>query len=132
MFEEIFRMSPAAAFRQELFDPRKNRYDARLIARKLDWSDDAMAFYLDLSLAELRGDQVSPRERRRIRVSVNALVDVIVELAELVEFKPDLLRQWLATSVKVFDGKSPKEEILLGRLDKVASVLKEIRSGMAL
>lgn len=103
------------------------RYDAFKLAEYIDWSKQEIAAFLRKHPSTLSRESASVS----VQHPLAALAAVVKELLLLVNDDPPIARAWLRTPNRVLDEKSPKEVILAGRLDAVASLLGEIHSGFA-
>ncbi len=123
----IQRSQLAVGIFMEALD-EEGRYDAARLGRLLDWTNQDMARYLerDPSTISRHGSSLSYQ-------------DPLARLASLFRCMLDLLdddvrqaRAWLRTPIRVLDGVSPKEKILLGELGVVDTLLREIESGFSM
>ncbi len=101
------------------------RYDAFKLAEYIDWSKQEMAAFLRKHPSSLSRESAS----LAVQEPLAALAAVVKELLFLVDEDQSIARAWLRTPIRVLDEKSPKEVILAGNLDTVASLLGEIQSG---
>jgi hypothetical protein len=127
-------MTPIAAARthrdrrllQEAMDP-SGRYDARKLAGMLEWSQQEIAKYLDTNPSVVSRAATSLVHQDALA----HLAAVVSDLVELFDGNLGLVRTWLRTPIRSFDEKSPKEEILRGRLARVRGLLRQVESGFA-
>jgi len=111
---------------QDAMDP-SGRYDARKLAAMLEWTQQEIAKYLDTnpSVVSRAGTSLVHQD------SLAHLAAVVSDVVDLFDGNLGLVRTWFRTPIRSFDERSPKEEILRGRLTRVRGLLKEVESGFA-
>ena len=106
---------------------REGRYDATALAGILDWSKQEIARFLETHPSTLSRQPASLKHQ-------DPLAQLAAVMRHLLDHTGGNLAQaraWLRTPLLVLDRKTPKEVILSGRLEMVASLLAEIESGFA-
>ena len=107
--------------RNGFFDPEK-------IAAMLDWTPDEMRQYLD------QQPQSIPKRAAvsATHVSLHCLATLIQEVFELMREDIYDMRAWFCTPIKALDGRSPRDMILAGELERVSALVDETSGGFAL
>jgi hypothetical protein len=103
------------------------RYDAVKIAKLLDWSGQEIAQYLDKDPSAISRNGASLNYQQPL----SQLAATITHLLALMDNDLKTARAWLRTPIKVLDGKSPKEKILLHDLNSVDALLSEVEGGLS-
>jgi hypothetical protein len=103
------------------------RYDAVKIAKLLDWSGQEIAQYLDKDPSAISRNGASLNYQQPL----SQLAATITHLLALLDNDLKTARAWLRTPIKVLDGKSPKEKILLHDLNSVDGLLSEVEGGLS-
>jgi hypothetical protein len=103
------------------------RYDAVKIAKLLDWSGQEIAQYLDKDPSAISRNGASLNYQQPL----SQLAATITHLLALMDNDLKTARAWLRTPLKIFDGKSPKEKILLHDLKAVDALLSEVEGGFS-
>ena len=103
------------------------RYDARKLAGVLEWTQQEIARYLDTdpSVVSRAGNSLVHQD------ALAGLAAVVTEVRALFDGNLGLARTWLRTPIRSFDDRSPKDEILRGKLRRVRNLLREVESGFA-
>jgi hypothetical protein len=134
---------------QAAIDPKTGRYDARQLAKLLDWTSAEIAQYLERSPSMIAQSPTSLTLQDRLAELAALFRDVVKmytfpdeqdidpEVRKLMPWdgKPvDAIaaaRAWLRTPQRVFDHQSPKARILDGRIDWVQGVVQAWPTGDA-
>jgi hypothetical protein len=103
------------------------RYDAIKLAKLLDWSGQEIARYLDKDPSAISRNSASLNYQQPL----SQLAATITHLLALMDNDLKTARAWLRTPIKVLDGKSPKEKILLHDLNAVDALLSEVETGFS-
>jgi hypothetical protein len=111
---------------QGAMDP-SGRYDARKLAAMLEWTQQEIAKYLDTnpSVVSRAGTSLVHQD------ALARLAAVFSDVADLFDGNLGLMRAWFRTPIRSFDERSPKDEILRGRLARVRGLLRGVESGFA-
>ena len=107
--------------RNGFFDPKK-------IADLLDWTPNEMRQYLDhqpLSIPKRAAVSAA-------HVRLHSLATLIQEVFELMSEDIYDMRAWFCTPIKALDGRSPRDMILAGELERVSALVDETAGGFAL
>ena len=105
----------------------QGRYDAIKLAKLLDWSGQEIAQYLDKDPSAISRNSASLNYQQPL----SQLAATITQLLALMDNDLKTARAWLRTPIKVLDGKSPKEKILLHELNAVDALLSEVEAGIS-
>ena len=103
------------------------RYDAVKMAKLLDWSGQEIARYLDKDPSAISRNGAS----LNYQLPLGQLAATVTQLLALMDNDLKTARAWLRTPIKVLDGKSPKEKILLHDLNSVDALLSEVEGGLS-
>lgn len=105
----------------------QGRYNAVKMAKLLDWSGQEIARYLDKDPSAISRNGAA----LNYQPPLSQLAATVTHLLELMDNDLKTARAWLRTPIKVLDGKSPKEKILLHDLDAVDALLAEVEGGFS-
>ena len=134
---------------QSAIDPKTGRYDAKQLAKLLDWTSAEVAQYLDRSPAMIATSPTSLTLQDKL-AQLAALFRDLVELFTVPAEKdldPDAraympfydgkpmdgavaARAWLRTPIRAFDNESAKSRILGGRFDWVRDYVESLHDGI--
>jgi hypothetical protein len=104
----------------------KGRYDARRMAKCLDWQQQEIAQYLQRDPSAVSSYPDADQFQEPL-----AKLGALVRHAEtsLGEEKLEFVRAWLKTPVRALDRQIPKTLIVNGRLDVLSKLLDELDAG---
>jgi hypothetical protein len=127
---------------QSAIDPRTGRYDARQLAKLLDWTSAEIAQYLERSPSMIATSPTAATLQDRLAALAALFAEIVkmYTLPDAEELDPDVrglipnwngkavdgtagARAYLRTPMRVYDGKSAKARILEGRIDWVQGVV---------
>ena len=107
--------------RNGLFDPEK-------VADLLNWTPDEVRRYLDQQPSSIpKSVTVSATH-----VRLHSLATLIQEVFELMHEDISEMRAWFQAPIKAVDGRSPRDMILAGELERVSALVDETACGVAL
>lgn len=107
--------------RNGFFDPEK-------VADLLDWTSDEVRRYLDQQPSSiLKSVTVSATH-----VRLHSLATLVQEVFELMHEDIYEMRAWFQAPIKALDGRSPRDMILAGELERVSALVDETADGFAL
>jgi hypothetical protein len=134
---------------QSAIDPKTGRYDAKQLARLLDWTSAEIAQYLERSPAMIATSPTSSTLQDKLaelaalfRDLVQAFTvpdsdDIDPDLRALMPFYDDkpmdptvAARAWLRTPIRSLDHASAKARILEGRIDWVQGIVQSWQGGI--
>jgi hypothetical protein len=106
--------------RNGFFDPEK-------VADLLDWTPDEVRRYLDQQPSSIpKSVTVSATH-----VRLHSLATLIQEVFELMHEDIYEIRAWFQAPIKALDGRSPRDMILAGELERVSALVDETAGGFA-